>query len=167
MPPHLRPSRAAPAFREHDHDACAGDVLARADTLDREGKLRLTPVRRRALEILLEAHRALGAYEVLDRLASDGFGNRPPVAYRALEYLVEHGFAHRIRRLNAFAACMIPDEPHAPDFFICDSCNAVAELPGGDTRARLDDAAARIGFSVSRASVEATGICPACAEGAA
>ena len=29
------------------------------------------------------------------RLAAEGFGRQPPVAYRALEFLVQHGLAHR------------------------------------------------------------------------
>ena len=58
------------------------------------------------LEILLESHRAMGAYEVLERLAAEGFGKQPPVAYRALDFLVEHGLALRVRRLNAYAACL-------------------------------------------------------------
>lgn len=154
-----------PAFERHDHDLCAGRVMQRAEALaDRKG-LRLTPVRRRALEILLEQHRALGAYDVLERLAEDGFGNQPPVAYRALEFLVENGLAHRIRRLNAFAACMHPGEAHAPAFFICSRCQSVAELPEADLRAAVDAAAAGIGFQVERVSVEAVGICPACAAG--
>ena len=75
-----------------------------------------TPVRRRALEILLKEHRALGAYEVLDGLREPGFGSQPPVAYRALEFLVTHGFAHRVERLNAFIACAHPGKAHAPAF---------------------------------------------------
>ncbi|MGB8623166.1 MAG: transcriptional repressor, partial [Paracoccaceae bacterium] len=47
------------AFAKHDHAACSGDVLARADALAKAGGLRLTPVRRRTLEILLESHRAM------------------------------------------------------------------------------------------------------------
>ena len=56
------------AFAHHDHAHCAGDALARADALAGERGARLTPVRRRTLEILLESHRAMGAYEVLERL---------------------------------------------------------------------------------------------------
>ncbi len=153
----------ASAFRLHDHESCSGSVLSRAEVLSREAGLRLTPVRRRALEILLEEHRALGAYEVLDRLARDGFGSQPPVAYRALEFLVENGFAHRIRRLNAFTACMRPGEAHAPAFFICEACGAVAEAPEDEVRGALDAAADRLGFRVERVNVEVLGICPACA----
>ncbi len=155
---------AAPlAFAEHDHSACSGEVLARAERVCRGAGLRLTPVRRRTLEILLEAHRALGAYEVLERLGADGFGQQPPVAYRALDFLVEHGLAHRVRRLNAFAACMHPGEAHAPAFLICRACDAVAEAPAGAVRSALDAEAARLGFTVERVSLEAVGLCPACA----
>jgi len=154
----------ARAFAAHDHSHCAGDTLARAEAEAARQGLRLTPVRKRTLEILLEAHRAMGAYEVLDRLAAEGFGNQPPVAYRALEFLVEHGLAHRVRRLNAFAACMHPGEEHAPVFLICRECDAVAEAAAGPVRAALDSVAQDLGFAIERANIEALGLCPACAE---
>jgi Fur family transcriptional regulator, zinc uptake regulator len=150
------------AFAEHDHSHCAGGVLARAEAVIAQNGVRMTPVRRRALEILLEAHRAMGAYEVLERLGAEGYGKQPPVAYRALEFLVENGLAHRIRRLNAFAACMHPGEDHAPVFLICRQCNSVAEAPAAPVRAALDAAAADLGFVVERANVEALGLCPIC-----
>lgn len=154
------------AFESHDHHHCASDTFARAEAEAARLGLRMTPVRKRVLEILLEAHRALGAYEVLDRLAAEGYGKQPPVAYRALEFLVEHGLAHRVRRLNAFAACMHPGEAHAPVFLICRGCNAVAEAPGAPVRAALEESAASLGFTVERASIEALGLCPKCREAA-
>lgn len=156
-----------PAFAAHDHAHCRADVLARADALVAAQGARMTPVRRRVLEILLEEHRALGAYDVLQRLAAEGFGNQPPVAYRALEFLEDQGLAHRIRRLNAFAACMHPGEDHAPAFLICRQCNSVAEAPAAPVRAALDTAAAGLGFVVERANVEAVGLCPLCRQAAA
>lgn len=156
------PDRAARAFKPHDHRKCAREGIVRAESVARERGLRLTPVRRRTLEILLEAHRAMGAYEVLDRLAEDGFGRQPPVAYRALEFLVEHGLAHRVQRLNAFAACSHPGEDHQPAFLICRICNGVAEASAAHPRAALDAAAAEVGFAVERASIEAVGLCPRC-----
>ena len=150
------------AFAAHDHAHCTGDVLTRAEVLVAEGGLRLTPVRRRVLEILLEAHRALGAYDVLNRLATEGFGNQPPVVYRALDFLVEHGLAHRIQRLNAFAACMHPGQAHAPVFLICRTCHAVAEADGAAVGVALTAAAGAAGFAVERSTVEALGLCPGC-----
>jgi Fur family zinc uptake transcriptional regulator len=150
------------AFAAHDHALCASDVLVRADAIAVINGVRMTPVRRRVLEILLEEHKAMGAYDVLQRLAAEGFGNQPPVAYRALEFLVEQGLAHRIRRLNAFAACMHPGEAHVPAFLICRACNTVAEAPAAPVRAALDRAAEAMGFVIERSNIEALGLCPAC-----
>ncbi len=150
------------AFAAHDHANCTTDVLAHADALAAVRNVRLTPVRRRVLEILLEQHRAMGAYDVLERLARDGFGNQPPVAYRALEFLVENGLVHRVQRLNAYVACMHPGEAHAPAFLICGTCSAVAEAPAEAARAALDVSAGNVGFAVDRLSIEAMGTCPVC-----
>ncbi len=150
------------AFAPHDHARCAGDAMARAETSLALGGQRLTAVRRRTLQILLESHRALGAYEVLDRLVADGYGNQPPVAYRALEFLEEQGLVHRIRRLNAFTACMHPGEVHAPAFLICRACHAVAEAPAGTLGAALQAAADTLHFTIERSTIEAVGLCPAC-----
>jgi Fur family transcriptional regulator, zinc uptake regulator len=164
MNPAPKPPAQPIAFQTHDHSHCSDGVLAEADALSERDGVRLTPVRRRALEILLGSHRAMGAYEVLEKLAEGGFGNQPPVAYRALEFLVDHGLAHRIRRLNAFAACMCPGTAHRPAFFICHACNAVAEAPADAVARAMDAAAAAIGFAVERMNVEAVGLCPACQE---
>mgnify|MGYP002653545300 CR=1 FL=1 len=158
----------ATIFERHDHGACADAALARADQLADARGLRLTPVRRRVLEILLERHRALGAYEVLERLAAEGLGKQPPVAYRALDFLVENGLAHRIQRLNAFTACQShhPDGA-APAFLICRECQTVAEIDAADLRADLMTQAAGAGFAVERTTIEAVGLCAACARGTA
>jgi Fur family transcriptional regulator, zinc uptake regulator len=158
---------ASLAFARHDHEGCSEGVMVQVEALLDARSVRLTPVRRRTLEILLEAHRAMGAYEVLERLAADGFGKQPPVVYRALDFLVDQGLVHRIRRLNAFAACMHPGEAHQPVFLICQSCDAVAEAPGARVRAVIEAAAAEVGFAVERATVEAQGVCPACRGAAA
>ncbi len=150
------------AFAAHDHAHCAHDALERADAVTQAAGARMTPVRRRVLEILLEDHKALGAYDVLARLAQDGFGNQPPVAYRALEFLVEQGLAHRIQRLNAFTACVHPGEDHAPAFLICRSCHAVAEAGAAAARHSLEAEAARAGFVAERVTIEALGLCPNC-----
>lgn len=150
------------AFVDHDHRTCTSDLLSRAEILADQVGARLTPVRRRVLEILLEEHKAMGAYDVLQRLAAEGFGHQPPVAYRALDFLVDHGFAHRIQRLNAFAACMHPGEAHAPAFLICKTCATVAEAPAASVRTALDMAAKEMGFTIERTNIEALGLCPAC-----
>ncbi len=164
MPHDDCPSCATPdlAFAGHDHRVCASAALARADALMAQRGLRLTPVRRRALEVLLESHRALGAYDLLARLATDGFGNQPPVAYRALDFLEEQGLAHRIRRLNAFVACMHMGETHAAAFLICRSCHAISEAASAPAVSALGTSAAAAGFEIETTTIEALGLCLAC-----
>ena len=163
--PRRAPAHAADpvGFAEHDHARCVAGALSAAEARCRADGLRFTPVRRATLECLLKEHRALGAYEVLDRLRDRGFGSQPPVAYRALDFLVAHGFAHRVERLNAFIACAHPGAAHSPAFMICRSCDAVAEARAAPARGALGDAARSVGFRIERAVVEAEGLCPDCA----
>jgi Fur family transcriptional regulator, zinc uptake regulator len=151
-----------PAFDAHDHSGCIARAIAAVEAICLDQGLRLTAPRRRALEILLEGHRALGAYDVLARMSAEGLGAHPPVAYRALDFLVEHGFAHRIERLNAFVACPNPAARHQPAFMVCRRCRAVAESEVEGGEAVLGTSASRLGFRIERTVVEAEGVCLAC-----
>lgn len=157
---------APPAFHPHDHGLCAAEAMASARAACAAAGLRLTPARARVLEILLESHKALGAYDVLERLRAEGRPASPPVAYRALEFLVGNGFAHRIEKLNAFVACGRPGAGDPPAFLICRGCRQVAETSAAPAAAALGPAAAGLGFRVERTVVEVEGLCPAC-QGAA
>jgi Fur family zinc uptake transcriptional regulator len=166
MPAADNPSRATPeaplAFAGHDHAQCRDAALSAALAVCEARGLRLTPHRARALDILLESHRALGAYELLERFRAEGLSAQPPVAYRALDFLVANGLAHRIEKLNAYVACARPGAGHAPAFMICRACRRVAEAAEPAGEGPLDAAADRLGFSVERTVVEAEGLCPAC-----
>ncbi len=151
-----------PAFEQHNHAECIASCIRAADDYCRKAGVQLTPVRRKVLEILLTEHRALGAYDILEVLARDGFASQPPVAYRALDFLVKHGFAHRIERLNAFVACAHPGADHTPAFLVCRVCDAVAEAPSDGAHGRLGRAAKDAGFTIEREVVEAVGVCPNC-----
>ncbi|MDQ2094623.1 transcriptional repressor [Rhodalgimonas zhirmunskyi] len=152
----------AKGFDDHDHASCIKDGVASAAAYCTEHGLQFTPQRRRVLEILLREHRALGAYDILDVLREEGQTAQPPIAYRALDFLVSNGFAHKIERLNAFAACAHIGERHAPAFLICRACRAVAEAAAAPVRAALGKAAQEAGFTVERAVIEAEGLCPTC-----
>ena len=65
--PHSVGAKDGPlGFTQHDHDACVSATIEAAETRCAADGLRLTPVRRKVLEILLKEHRALGAYAILD-----------------------------------------------------------------------------------------------------
>ena len=149
-------------FHKHDHAACISEGVARADALCVAEGVQFTPVRKRVLELLLQAHRAMGAYQILDQLREDGFKHQPPVAYRALDFLVARGFAHKIEKLNAFIACAHLGLHHSPAFLICRRCASVADTPVDETRGPLSDVANSAGFVIEKAVIEAEGICPNC-----
>ena len=155
------------AFAQHDHGACAADALDYARGVCAQQGLRLTPVRERVLQLLLESHSALGAYDLLEKLKADGLGSQPPVAYRALEFLVAHGFAHKIERLNAFVACSRTHAGQSPAFMICRLCHQVAEAHATPASGKLGRAAKSIGFKIEKTVIEAEGLCPTCQGGGA
>ncbi|WP_297767379.1 transcriptional repressor [uncultured Roseovarius sp.] len=153
-------------FEQHDHKNCVKGALSAVEAHCAAHKLQFTAVRRRVLEILLSEHRAMGAYEILDVLRDEGLGSQPPVAYRALDFLVSHRFAHKVERLNAFIACTHPGETHTPAFLICRSCDAVAEAHAEPSKGMLGRVASETGFFIEQAVVEAIGLCPQCRKGA-
>ncbi|MGV6849563.1 MAG: Fur family transcriptional regulator [Marinibacterium sp.] len=150
-------------FASHDHARCIRDALAAADEQCRSQKLQFTKARRRVLEILLQEHRALGAYDILPMLAAEGLGTQPPVVYRALDFLVRNGLAHRVELMNAYIACAHLGDNHMPAFLICRDCHLVAEADAGPARERLALAAGAEGFVIERAVIEVEGLCPSCA----
>ncbi len=151
-------------FEPHDHVGCIADAMSAAEQRCASRSLRLTAVRRQVLEILLQEHVALGAYDILEHLRLAGFNSQPPVAYRALDFLVTNGFAHKVERLNAFIACSYPGETHSPAFMICRNCDVVAETRSTPVKGSLGAAARSVGFRIERTVVEAEGLCPLCQE---
>lgn len=150
-------------FSEHNHQRCVSVALHEAESYCQQHKLRFTKVRKRALSILLENHSAMGAYDLLDRLSLEGLGSKPPVAYRALAFLLDNGFIHKIEKLNAYIACSHPGAKHEPAFLICTVCGSVAEaIVGVTSNTRLTAAARQSGFQISHAIIEADGQCTQC-----
>ncbi len=144
-------------------------LLDRADAICAERGARLTDLRRQVLGLILEQEAPTGAYDLLDRLRSTRQGAAPPTVYRALDFLLEHGLIHRLERLSAFVGCVAPEDAahdhaaHAAQFLICRQCGRVVEIDDHDLAHALADAARRAGFSVSKATIEAEGLCGACA----
>ena len=151
------------AFKRHDHERCSDSALKTAEDYCKRHNLQLTPTRLKVLELLLEAHRAIGAYSLLDLLKEAGFRSQPTVAYRALDFLVEHGFVHKIQRLNAFLACTHPGTAHSPAFMICRNCDSVSEEEAITPNFSVSQIASQAGFTVEKAVIEAQGLCHSCA----
>ena len=153
---------AFPAHK-HNHAACIADALAAAEQHCGQHGLRFTPLRRQVLEIVWSRHAPIGAYEILEELRSESRAAAPPTVYRALEFLVEHGFVHKIESLNAFVGCDRPGGDHVGQFLICGSCQQVGELDDPDIAKLIVKKAKTIGFVVSHQTIEVRGLCCNCA----
>lgn len=149
----------------HDDHGLSGVALrAELDAVEArcaEIDQRLTPQRRRALEMLLHAGQPMKAYDMIAAFGAHGEPAKPPTVYRALDFLEKHGFAHRIQSLNAFVACRRGLPGHSAAFLICDCCGATQEVEPV-LASPMEAAAARSGYSVQSLTVEAHGLCAAC-----
>ena len=151
----------------------AGGFSARTEVLlGRAGKIcgarsvRLTELRRQVLGLILDAEAPTGAYDLLELLRRTRLGAAPPTVYRALDFLREQGLIHRLERLSAYVGCVAHDgegHDHAAQFLICRTCAKVTEIEDSALAQALRRAAQRQGFSVSGATIEAEGLCAACA----
>ncbi len=146
----------------HPHDA-RGFVRAVEDASVERG-LRLTPLRKEVLELVAAAQKPVKAYDLLDRLREKHGNAAPPTVYRALDFLLENGFIHKLESINAFVSCHHPAEAHQVPFLICDSCSGAQEVCD-DRVAQLIEAQARaMGFRPQAQTLEVHGICSNCRE---
>jgi Fur family zinc uptake transcriptional regulator len=153
--------------RDHDHGRCTADALTHAETLCAQRAQRLTPIRRQVLEALLESHKPLGAYEIIERTATAGARPAPITIYRALDFLRHNGLVHRIESRNAFMAC-VGDHDTGENFvfLICERCGEVGEAASSAVADQLKSAANAAGFTPKAPVIEISGICANCKQAA-
>ena len=153
----------AAAHHDHDHTACVADVLARAEACCDASGARLTPLRRRVLETLAQSHIPLGAYDLVEKLGAVGERPPPMSVYRALDFLVAGGLAHRIESRNAFLAC---GRTHEADdvivFLICERCGLTDEVASHAIGRDIAWATRAAGFTPRTPVLEIAGTCARC-----
>ncbi|MCK5885624.1 MAG: Fur family transcriptional regulator, partial [Alcanivorax sp.] len=75
---------------------------------------------------------------------------QPPTIYRALEFLVQQGLAHRLSSTNQYLACDHITCHHGHQgtvFLLCDDCGAVQETPmAGAAISELQHSLNSLGF---------------------
>jgi len=146
----------------HNHNNCIEQALITAEALCQSHNQRLTKVRRRALELIWQNHRPLGAYQLLAKLAEEGFNSAPPTVYRALDFLLKAGLIHKVESMNAYLGCAHADKAHNGYFLICDTCHNVMEFDYQDVHKVLVANAAQHGFKLRSNTIELTGLCQSC-----
>ena len=152
----------------HDHanTPCspqdAEAFLVEAEKLVSAKGQKLTPIRRKVLQLLLQSEEPAKAYDLLANLDGEGAA-KPPTVYRALDFLQEMGLAHKIESLNAYVACGHANHEHSAVFLICQSCGGAEELHAVATSEALSKETNSAGFVIQNAVIEARGRCRKCA----
>lgn len=146
----------------HTPPANVESRLDRADSLCAARGKRLTPVRRKVLELLLRHGRSLKAYELLDAIRTEHQGAAPPTVYRALDFLVEEGLVHRLDAVNAWIACLDAGGTPHNLLAVCVHCGAVAEISDTTIGRMLGERMQQAGYCLAADEMEIRAICPAC-----
>ncbi len=123
---------------------------------------RFTPIREKVFRLLANSSGGVGAYDLLEQLKESEPNAKPATVYRALEFLSEFGFIHKIESTNAFMLCHHFDSIHPVQLLICDSCGEVNELSSSLIFDELNNLAAKHGFTISSQTIEAHGLCKQC-----
>ena len=137
-------------------------LTAKAKNYCAEHKLRFTDPRKHVLAIMGEADKPLGAYDVLKQLGMVMDNPHPPTAYRAIDFWVRHGFAHRIESLNAYVACGAGHQHKGSQYLICTNCSAVEEIHLCSLPQKLSQKVSDKAFVMEYWNAEIHGLCANC-----
>ena len=149
----------------HSHEPTGWEDEVRAACAQRG--LSLTSARAGVVAILSQTQGPMGAYAIIEALAKrENKPIAPPTVYRALDFLLEHGFLHRVESRNAFARCAHFGHMHRCLLLTCETCGRSVEIEDEGVGAAVDRAARTAGFTPKGRVVEVSGLCAACAEAA-
>ncbi len=140
-------------------------ILSQAEKLCQQRNVRLTPQRLEVLRLMTEQNSAISAYDLLDLLRVSEPQAKPPTVYRALDFLLEQGFIHRVESNNSYVVCHHFEEAqHSSAMLICDRCGAVNEQHAEGVEEILLALARNTGFALRHNVIEAHGLCTGCRE---
>jgi len=137
-------------------------TLARVEAYCQKHGSRFTIQRKAVLEVISNSTTPLGAYDILEQLRTTLNNPKPPTIYRAISFLEQHHFIHRIESLNAYVMCDTDHRHSGAQFLICDSCSNVTEIHQCTLPKALTEYAKNADFTPSYWISELHGQCKDC-----
>jgi Fur family zinc uptake transcriptional regulator len=148
---------------DHNHARCLDLALRRAHAVCAKRGVRLTDLRARVFREFASSHSALGAYDIIDRLAREGRRLAPISVYRIIEVLEAAGLIHRLESRNAYFACLTEHEGETSSLvLLCESCGRVAEADASAAWSAICGITRACNFMVAGSVLELKGRCGAC-----
>lgn len=144
--------------------------LACAKTRCEQNGVRFTALRQDIYELILQASKPLGAYDLIYALQNRRNQNStkssvniaPPTVYRSLEFLLAQGLIHKLSSINAYVPCCHPRQAHVAAFLICENCHSVQEFSNLPVNEIIDYGQGYAQFQVNKSMIELSGLCRDC-----
>lgn len=148
--------------KNHDHRKCSKKVIQNAEETCLKFSLNFTPIRKKVLEIISSNHKPSRAYDLLEKLRDDGFCDKPPTIYRALDFLIENKIVHKLNTINAYIACFGEESEEISCFLICEICQEVEEFQNKNLTKVLINIGKKRGVKIKNLNLEIGFKCKEC-----
>lgn len=139
------------------------ELVDDVETYCKERGIRFTPPRKIALEVIAAASpQPIGAYDVIEEIGKITDKPKPTTVYRAIGFLYQHGFIHKIESLNSFIVCHEEHRHEGSQFIICNECGIVGEVNLCHLPQALQKKINDTNFKMEYWNTEIHGICQQC-----
>lgn len=130
----------------------------------KKNNAQLTPLRETVLDLLLQYHGVLKAYQLLNDMQALRENVAPPTVYRALDFWVTQGILHKVQSLGGYILCQHDDHKHCQQglILLCEECQNIFEQCGSVKSEELRNELAQKGFKINMDQLVITGTCQAC-----
>ena len=137
-------------------------IVKEAEAYCDENGLRFTKTRQLVLSTIAKSKKPITAYEILEALKPYVKNPKPPIVYRATDFLQEHSFIHKIESLNAFMVCRESHQHSGSQYMICNQCGDVSEIHLCSIPTNIAAAAQKAKFEPEYWNLELHGLCGGC-----
>jgi len=145
-----------------DHEECITAAIEMADLICFQKQLKFTDLRKEILRMIWEGHGPQKAYDLLHKLQQTNPAAKPATVYRALDFLIENGFIHKVASLNSFVGCSHPLKHQECYFLICDDCKNISECCDPNITAIIQATTKQNQFVAKNTTLEISGHCTEC-----
>jgi Fur family zinc uptake transcriptional regulator len=152
---------------KHNHSPCVKTAVQRAREAFRRNGLSLTPLREAVFREIAASHRAIGAYEVREKLRAKGRCVQPMSVYRIIDACIQAGIVRRFESGNAFYVNS-SGNPKSPRIVLaCQECGYICDASGSAASDAIAGSAISRAFALKSVVIEALGVCRHCAQAGA
>ncbi|MEM6603971.1 MAG: Fur family transcriptional regulator [Pseudomonadota bacterium] len=146
-----------------DHNHFLENMIKHVENICAQKGIRFTKLRRHVFELIWQYSKPVKAYDLLAELQKQIPSAKPITIYRALDFLMEHGFIHKVHRLNAYISCTDPEHLGKPlCLLVCTECHGVKDSRDDNYSALFKDILEHHNFKCSNQTLEIEGVCKNC-----